>query len=275
MFKLTGRMNVIKIIAKNEIESIYYNYWFYLILFFSFLIASFLINSTINTVIDNKVMVLNKSLNTPMFFVVIIGAFYLAISSLISISDEKEKGTLKVLFCGPVDSVSYISGKYIGKMAVYLGMVIFYIVYFYAISLLTNLRFNFSFLRILFLSFFYVSCMVSFGIILASITESYRNSILLFIGFNFFFLALYIFYIIIMAFPIEELSTFFRYIRSGLYYLNNIIEWLSPFSYFQRSISAANLNIGKFITSIIYSLLYSSLLLGCSIKIFSRKEIRK
>ncbi|MBA7573159.1 hypothetical protein ES708_14954 [subsurface metagenome] len=275
MFKLTGRMNVIKIIAKNEIESIYYNYWFYLILFFSFLIASFLINSTINTVIDNEVMVLNKSLNTPMFFVVIIGTFYLAISSLISISDEKEKGTLKVLFCGPVDSVSYISGKYIGKMVVYLGMVIFYIVYFYTISLLTNLRFSFSFLQVLFSSFFYVSCMVSFGIILASITESYRNSILLFIGFNFFFLALYIFYIMIMAFPIEELSTFFRYIRSGLYYLNNIIEWLSPFSYFQRSISAANLNIGKFIVTIIYSLLYSSLLLGCSIKIFSRKEIRK
>lgn len=275
MFKLTGRMNVIKIIAKNEIESIYYNYWFYLILFFSFLIASFLINSTINTVIDNKVMVLNKSLNTPMFFVVIIGTFYLAISSLISISDEKEKGTLKVLFCGPVDSVSYISGKYIGAMVVYLGMVIFYIVYFYTISLLTNLRFSFSFLQVLFSSFFYVSCMVSFGIILASITESYRNSILLFIGFNFFFLALYIFYIMIMAFPIEELSTFFRYIRSGLYYLNNIIEWLSPFSYFQRSISAANLNIGKFIVTIIYSLLYSSLLLGCSIKIFSRKEIRK
>jgi ABC-type transport system involved in multi-copper enzyme maturation permease subunit len=275
MFKLTGRMNVIKIIAKNEIESIYYNYWFYLILFFSFLIASFLINSTINTVIDNKVMVLNKSLNTPMFFVVIIGTFYLAISSLISISNEKEKGTLKVLFCGPVDSVSYISGKYIGKMLVYLGMVIFYIVYFYTISLLTNLRFSFNFLQILFLSFFYVSCMVSFGIILASITESYRNSILLFIGFNFFFLALYIFYIIIMAFPIEELSTFFRYIRSGLYYLNNIIEWISPFSYFQRSISAANLNIGKFIVTILYSLLYSSLLLGCSIKIFSRREIRK
>jgi len=275
MFKLTGRMNVIKIIAKNEIESIYYNYWFYLILFFSFLIASFLINSTVNTVIDNKVMVLNKSLNTPMFFVVIIGTFYLAISSLISISNEKEKGTLKVLFCGPVDSVSYISGKYIGKMVVYLGMIIFYIVYFYTISLLTNLRFSFSFLQILFLSFFYVSCMVSFGIILASITESYRNSILLFIGFNFFFLALYIFYIIIMAFPIEELSTFFRYIRSSLYYLNNIIEWLSPFSYFQRSISAVNLNIGKFVVTIIYSLLYSSLLLGCSIKIFSRREIRK
>jgi len=275
MFKLTGRMNVIKIIAKNEIESIYYNYWFYLILFFSFLIASFLINSTVNTVIDNKVMVLNKSLNTPMFFVVIIGTFYLAISSLISISNEKEKGTLKVLFCGPVDSVSYISGKYIGKMVVYLGMIIFYIVYFYTISLLTNLRFSFSFLQILFLSFFYVSCMVSFGIILASITESYRNSILLFIGFNFFFLALYIFYIIIMAFPIEELSTFFRYIRSSLYYLNNIIEWLSPFSYFQRSISAVNLNIGKFVVTIIYSLLYSSLLLGCSIKIFSRREIRE
>ncbi|MBA7526734.1 hypothetical protein ES705_18904 [subsurface metagenome] len=275
MFKLTGRMNVIKIIAKSEIESIYYNYWFYLILFFSFLIASFLINSTINTVIDNKVMILNESLNTPMFFVVIIGTFYLAISSLISISDEKEKGTLKVLFCGPVDSVSYISGKYIGKMVVYLGMVIFYIVYFYTISLLTNLRFSFSFLQVLFSSFFYVSCMVSFGIILASITESYRNSILLFVGFNFFFLALYIFYIIIMAFPIEELSTFFRYIRSGLYYLNNIIEWLSPFSYFQRSISVANINTGKFIVTIIYSLLYSSLLLGCSVKIFSRKEIRK
>jgi len=275
MFKLTGRMNVIKIIAKNEIESIYYNYWFYLILFFSFLIASFLIDSTVNTVIDNKVMVLNASLNTPILFVVIIGTFYLAISSLISISNEKEKGTLKVLFCGPVDSVSYISGKYIGKMVVYLGMAILYIVYFYTISILTNLRFSFSFLQILFLSFFYVSCMVSFGIILASITESYRNSILLFIGFNFFFLAFYIFYIVIMAFPIEELSTFFRYIRSGLYYLNNIIEWLSPFSYFQRSISAANLNIGKFIVTIIYSLLYSNLLLGCSIKIFSRREIKK
>lgn len=275
MFKLTGRMNVIKTIAKNEIESIYYNYWFYLILFFSFLIASFLINSTINTVMDNMVMVLNKSLNTPMFFVVIIGTFYLTISSLISISNEKEEGTLKVLFCGPVDSVSYILGKYIGKMVVYLGMVIFYIVYFYTISLLTNLRFSFSFLQILFLSIFYVSCMVSFGIMLASITESYRNSILLFIGFNFFFLALYIFYIIIMAFPIEELSTFFRYIRSGLYYLNNIIEWVSPFSYFQGIISAANENIGKVILTIVYSLFYSSLLLGCSVEIFNRREIRK
>ena len=273
MFKLTGRMNVINTIAKKEIESIYYNYWFYLVLFFSFLVASFLTNSTINTVIDNKVMVLNKLLNTPMFFVIMIGTLYLTLSSLISISNEKERGTLKLLFCGPVDSVSYISGMYIGKMIAYLGMIIFYIVYFYTISLLTNLRYNF--LQILFLSFFYVSCMVSFGIILASITESYRNSIFLFIGFNFLFLILYIFYIIIMAFPIEELSIFFRHIRSGLYYLNNIIEWISPFSYFQRSISAANINAGKFILSIMHSLLYSILLLGCSIGIFSRREIRK
>jgi len=276
MEKFSNRGNVVKLVARRELKSTFYGLGVYAIMTFSFLMASFMLKSTISSVVNNGLMVFGNPLNYPLFIAVVIGASYLALCSAISISRERDQGTLEVLFYGPVDSVSYILGKYGEQMISFLGMMVFYLIYFYVMSVLTNLGFTGSFLQIVVLSVFLASCMVGFGILLSSITRSVRTSIVIFLGLVAFFLAFDIVHSIIMSMPGKDLSTFLIYARVGLQYVNYVIEWLSPFAYLQRGITAVNMmNAGRYLLSILFSLIYTGILLSLAVIAFNRKGVKK
>jgi len=222
-------------------------------------------------------LMMSDPLNYPLYIATLISSFYLALISSLSISREKDHRTIEVLFYGPIDCTSFVIAKYINAILSYLVMVLFFLVYFVLISFLTNFIFSFSFVNLIILSIFLASCMISFGLFLSSITTRIRSSIILFISITLGFFAIQMLYRILGNTKPELLST-------PLLYLKNIIEivyvwciqWISPFSYFDRGLKAVSLGIYRdYGISIASSLVYSAVMVFLSVLILKKKGIVK
>ena len=220
-------------------------------------------------------MISADPLNYPLFISTIIISFYLALLSAISISREKDQGTLEVLFYGPVSSSSYILGKYIKNILTYFVVVLFFLVYFWGVSLLTNLGFSSRLGKAIVTSIFSLSCVISFGLFISSLTKKMRNSIIWLIGIFILFLAVGIGQTILLGMPQGEVSSALTYLTDTLSLVSRGTNWISPFSYLSRGIDAISLdNNLLWGLNILYSIIYSAILLVLSICILKRKGVR-
>lgn len=270
------RLNATRLIARRELRSTLYSIGIYVVMTAAFLIAAFLVNRTLYAIQQNGLMVLKHPFDEPLYVTVVIGAIYLALCSALAISRERDLGTIEVLFYGPVDAPSYVLGKYFEQMITFVGMLVFYIVFFYVLSLFTNFGFTGSLLAIAFISIFVTSTMVGFGILLSALTKKIRTSVLAFLLMIVFFLAFDIAYDVIMSISGQDLTVALIYLRVAMQFLNQIVEWLSPIAYLKRGISAVNMQrMDLYLLSLGQSLLYTVVLLGLSILTFNWKGVKK
>ncbi len=241
----------------------------------SFIASSFILKNYLDSIQADNILISADPLNYPLFVSVIIISFYLAILSAISISREKDQGTLEVLFYGPVNSFTYILGKYIKDILTYLLMVVFLLIYFWGVSLLTNLGFSYGLLKTILVSIFSVSCIVSFGLFISSLTGKMRNSIIWLVGILALFLAIQIGQTILFGIPEENKSPVLTYLEDTLSVVFQGINWISPFSYLTRGIDSVYLdNTLLYGLNILYSLAYSAILLLLSTFILKRKGVK-
>ncbi len=261
--------------AKKDLYSTLSSWGIYIAAFLSFIASSFILKNFLDSIKENDILISANPLNSPLFISTIIISFYLAILSAISISREKDKGTLEVLFYGPVSCPTYILGKYIKDMLTYLVVVVFFLAYFWGVSLLTNLGFSYGLVKIIFVSIFSVSCIVSFGLFISSLTGKMRNSIIWLIGILIFFLAIQVGQTILFGMPEEKMSPILTYLGNTLSVVSRGVNWISPFSYLTRGIDTVALdNTFLYWLNILYSIIYSTILLVLSIFTLKRKGVR-
>ncbi|HIE43943.1 MAG TPA: hypothetical protein EYP78_04000, partial [Candidatus Omnitrophica bacterium] len=273
---LFHRFNAVRVITKRELKStFFYGVGIYLAIFISLLISSLLLKNYLEAIKDQGMLMMSDPLNYPLFITTLISSFYLAIISSISISREKDHQTMEVLFYGPIDYASFVIAKYVNDILAYLIMVVFFLIYFFFVSFLTNFAFSFNFARLIILSIFLASCMISFGLFLSSLTTRVRSSIISFISIAVGFFAVQILYRILGGTKPELLSTPLLYLRNIMEVLYVwCIQWISPFSYFDRGLKAVSLGIhGDYAISIASSLSYSIIMVLFSILILRKKGI--
>ncbi|RLE06789.1 hypothetical protein DRZ78_04095 [Candidatus Aerophobetes bacterium] len=272
-FSLSGR--TIGVLAKRDLISTLHGWGIYIATFISFLASSFILKNYLDSIRENNISISSDPLNYPLFISVVIVSFYLAILSAISISREKEQGTLEVLFYGPVSSPSFILAKYIKNMLTYLIMVGLFFVYFSGVSGLTNLGISYGLIEAILFSIFFASCMISFGLLISSLTERVRSSILWLVGIFLAFLAIQISYTILLGIPEESMSSPLIYLGNTLSVISKGIGWISPFSYLTRGMDAISLgNLRIYGLNIVYCVIYSLILLILSVIIFEKKGVR-
>lgn len=272
------RFNAVRVITKREFKStFFYGVGAYLAIFVSLLVSSLLLKNYLDGIKDQGMLMMSDPLNYPLFIATLISSFYLAIISSLSISGEKDHQTMEVLFYGPIDHSSFVIAKYANDILAYLVMVLFFLAYFALISFLTNFSLSFNFAKLILLSIFLASCMISFGLFLSSLTTRIRSSIISFVGIAVGFFAAQILYRILGSTKPELLSTPLLYLRNIMEVLYVwCIQWISPFSYFDRGLEAVSLGIhGEYAVSIISSLLYSIIMVLFSILILRKKGIEK
>ncbi len=271
------RLNTIKVTTKRELRSTLYGLGIYVVMTLIFMGAAYLsIRQSLVSVVENGLMVLPNPITQPFFLTAGLAATYLGLCAAIAISRERDQGTLEVLFYGPVDTVSYVLGKYLQQILAFLVMLVFAVINFVAISLVTNLGFSGNFLGILILSVFLASCMISFGIFLSAITRRMVVSIVLFLGLVLFFIAFWVAHLWVMSIPGKDLTTLTIFARVVLDNLNTVIQWISPLAYLARGSAAIGMgNVGQYLLSIVSSVIYTALLLGLSIYAFERKGVRR
>jgi len=268
-------IQTVKALSKRDLYSTLRSWGIYVVAFLSFIASSFILKNYLDSIQADDILISADPLNYPLFISVIIISFYLAILSAISISREKDQGTLEVLFYGPVSSLTYILGKYIKDILTYLVMVVFFLVYFWGVSLLTNLGFSYGLLKTILVSIFSVSCIVSFGLFISSLTGKMRNSIIWLVGILALFLAIQIGQTILLGMPEENMSPVLTYLGDTLSVVSQAINWISPFSYLTRGIDSVQLgNTLLYGLNILYSLVYSAILLLLSIFILKRKGVK-
>jgi len=267
--------HTIKALVRRDFLSTLKGFGLYLAAFVSLMASSFILKSHLGAIKENNILISSDPLNYPLFISLVIISFYLAIVSVVSISREKDQGTLEVLFYGPVNSFSYLVAKYIKDMLLYLVLVFFFFVYFTAVSSLTNLAFSWSLVKAIFLSIFLVSCIISFGLFISSLTSKTRTSVIWLVGILLAFLAIQVFHTMLLHLEEEALSSSLLYLRRALGMISQGIGWISPFSYLNRGMQSIDIgSMRLYGLSILYSLVYSFILLVSSVFILGARGVR-
>lgn len=270
------RLHAVRLIAGRELRSTVMGIGIYIVMALSFVLASYYVNAFIYAVSQNGAVAASSPLIIPLFIAVFIGALYLGLLSSLTISRERDQGTLEVLFYGPVDSFSYVIGKFVEQMAVFGIFLLFDLIFFGIIALITNAGLNWQMLGLLLISFFVAASVVAFGILLSSLTRSSRASVILFVAIMIAFTGFFWLYGQLMQIPDKELSTTMIYVRQAVDYLRRGIEWISPLDYLNRGANAvASGSLTGFIVSLVEALVYGAVLLAASIFFFNRKGVRK
>ncbi|NMB46844.1 MAG: ABC transporter permease subunit [Firmicutes bacterium] len=276
MSKMKDRSNAISVIARRDISSTVNGLGIYVAASLAFLVAMLFVRSNLKGVTENGLMVMGNPLNYPLFIAVIIGATYLALTSAISVSRERDQGTLEVLFYGPVDSTTYILAKFLEQLVTFLGLIVVYIAFFFIISRLTNFGLHGSFLAMAGLSVLLAASIVAFGLFLSTICRSTRSSVIVLLVLLVAFLAIDIVASILNNMSAMDLSATLIYARVAIDMINRGVKWISPFAYLNRGISAAMLgSTSRILSSIGGSLLYTVALLALAIHFLDRRGVRK
>lgn len=274
---ISFRTHVVKVASKRELRSTLYGIGIYIALALIFMVSAyFFVNSSIRNALDAGVLALRNPITMPFFFSVGLAATYLGLCSSLSVSRDRDQGTLEVLFYGPVDAVSYLLSKFIHQMLAFIVVLAFALVNFFFVSKLTNFGFTADFVGLLILSLFLTACMVSFGIFLSVITRRTMASVIVFLALVLFFLLFSVAHAIVMSLPGEAMTTLLVYVRVIIDNMNSVMQWISPLSYFSRGMSAVFMkDMGQYAISLISSLVYSGVLLALSVRFFKKKGVRR
>ena len=271
------RAHAIKVAAKREIRSTLYGIGLYVTLALIFLASGyFFVNSSIRSALDAGILALQNPITEPFFFAVGLAATYLGLCSALSVSRDRDQGTLEVLFYGPVDAISYLLSKFVHQILAFCVVLAFALINFYLVSRLTNLGFTADFIGFLVLSLFLTSCMVSFGIFLSVSTRRTMASIIVFLGLVFFFLAFSVAHTVVMSLPGQSMTPLLVYVRVIIDNMNDVMQWISPLSYFSRGMTAVFMrDFAQYAVSLLSSVVYSGILLALSVWIFKKKGVRR
>ncbi len=166
--------------------------------------------------------------------------FSLSISSVFRFGLEKKVGALELLMYGPADGTSYLIGSFVKDTFLTLISMVLLFMFFQITGTIYNviagpmIYFSMIILFVLALSIY------AYGIFVSTISNSSSFSITLFIG------GIFLFFIIIMG----SFTIISSYIRSLASVVSWILQWLSPFFYWQTATRALNTgNIGMFVLS--------------------------
>lgn len=272
------RLRSARIQAKREFRSTLTGPGIYVVLSLIFLgvSAGYFRSRLLEVGVEGVIEILNPG-QDPWFMAMGLAAVYLGVCAAISISRERDMGTLEVLFYGPVDSLSYVIGKYMQQMMAFGVVLVFSLINFYIVTTVTNFG-MLNVLGLVVLSIFLTSAIISFGILLSALSRKMTVSIILFLGLNVFLFAFtYLHWWLQSAsFLGQDLAPILVFLRSLLDSANVVVEWISPLAYFLRGMRALQMaDGGQFVISLLSSTIYTLVALGLSVAAFNWKGVRR
>jgi ABC-type transport system involved in multi-copper enzyme maturation permease subunit len=153
---------------------------------------------------------------------------------------------------------------------------LFLMVYFVIVSMISNLGISLKFLGVVLLSLFLSSCVITFGIFISTLTGSVRTSVVLFFGIVGGLIAIQMTHGMLINTEEANLATPLVYLRNTLSLIHGGVKWASPFYYLNEGMEAVSLgSAGKYALSGGLSVIYSAAALFLSVLVLRRKGVRK
>ncbi|HPU08675.1 MAG TPA: ABC transporter permease subunit [Candidatus Atribacteria bacterium] len=265
-----------KTLFKRDFLYTLYSWGYYAAIFASFLVSSFILKNFVDGIREEDILVSAYPLHQPLYITLVIISIYLVIVSAISISREREQGTLEVLFYGPVTAGNFLWSKYFKDLLLGIIALGFTAVYFYLVSYFTNLGFTIGLIKALFMGIFLISCVVSFGLFISSLTGRIRSSVITLLAILGAFLAIQLAYGALLGLGEEAtISLPLLYLRQTLSYIFQGINWISPFAFLSRGLDAVVLESWSlYLANIAYCLIYSLIFIVLSIFTMNRRGVK-
>ncbi len=217
----------------------------FIILFSALLTGAVLLNNSTRFLEKNLVLVDKEPLFLPIYLSGVVLSIFIGLLASMRVARELDKGTLELLFYGPVESRQYLSGVAIGYMGIGLASVLVILFWAKLSEMLLNLAPDAKLFGLLLSVFLMICAFLALSLLIAILGGKARNAI------AYFVLAVFL----LLSFQIGDslLSTLLlggsatatdalSLVRKILYSVNEVLRWLSPF---QITFEAAqNLNHG-------------------------------
>jgi hypothetical protein len=189
----------------------------------------------------NIIAVKQQILAAPILVMSLIISLFLGISASVNFSREYDKGTLELLFFGPVDEIAYILASFWAQIQLFGMCIIDIFIWSNVIVWLFNLNFDLNVLLILLGCVLMAMEIIAFGILSAVWGGKTRNSLVVYILFLLIIGGVQIGDNIVSSMVTLSSSTItdpLIFLRNVLKTANNILKWVSPYAQLQRSIQA-------------------------------------
>ncbi len=253
-------------IARRGFHGAFYRFGLYIVVFLGYATAAVMTRTYVGMTVEDGVLISANPLILPLNTAMTIAAVYVAFAAAISVAREQESGTLRVLFFGPVDPVSYVTGKYLEQLLTYALMLAVFVVLFLCLGAMTNFLFSTDLLVGALLSVPLASCVATFGILLSVLANRVRTSLVLLLAVLAGFLGVQWADSFLGGLDRSVLPPVLQYIGPMLSAAGRVTAWLSPFAYLNRGLQAAALlNARDCLAVLGASLLYSAVLLAATV----------
>lgn len=239
--QLAERLYAAGQVGRRALISSLYSPGIYVVTSLALLAASTLVLNNLAFLDENGLLVLTRPFFLPVFVCTLLLSLYLALHATLQLVREREQGTLKVLFFGPVDGVSYLLGRLWSQLLLFAmaaGLVLLWAI---GLGWLTNLLVQMDLLAVLGLGLLTNGAVVAFGLLVGGWGRTARTGLIVF--------ALVVLLALLVQFGDQALLQLasqtqsnrqdpFTFLRAALEMLNGLLLWLSPFAQMSRGMDA-------------------------------------
>lgn len=199
------------------------------------LTTALLVRSYLDYIATNGTLVLTNPLKAPVLVAILICNAFLCLQAAAGLAGERERGTLEVLFYGPVDGVVYILGKGLGYLAVYATEMLLLLLFLLATTWLTGIQLDGLVLLIVVASVLPAAATIALGMTLAALVGRVRPAVAL----TALVLLVYIGIDLGNRFAASQpTNTAWGTAAQFLSHFSSVLAWLSPFAYHTRAADA-------------------------------------
>ena len=205
----------------------------YLLATLAALVAGVTLKAYLDYLAGNGIAVLASPLQSPLLIAIFVLTGYVGLAAAASVAAEKERGTLEVLFYGPVDAWTFVGGKLLGHLLIYGVLIAWLGLYLALAAALSGFAVDLAALGLLVLSLLPAGCLIAFGVLLAVLTGRVRRALALMLVLLLALLAIDLGSALAAAQPADSTLGSAAALLAAL---AAVSAWLSPFSYLSRAV---------------------------------------
>lgn len=273
---MKARWHVTKLISRRGLQSGLRGAVLPFVLTFALLVSALMIAGNVGQLGQEGLLAIARPMTYPFFIAVGVISFYLALAGALAIVRDRDRGTMETLFYGPVDSISYILGRFFEHLLIFLVLLVLTTIFFLISALITRFAITVQFWQAFFLSIFLAAGVIAFGIFISSITKRTINAVVLFLALMLLFVGIQFTQVALSGTDLSNPSAGLALGVKVVTALGKVISWVSPFSYLSRGLDAVDLaSSGQYLLSLLQASIYAAVLLGFSNYFFQRRGVRR
>ncbi|NLG89889.1 MAG: ABC transporter permease subunit [Clostridiaceae bacterium] len=262
-------------VARRELRHSFYGLGLYTVLTVCFLISFYIARSYADSMLQGGVAISKCPLEYPAYLTTTILALYLALCASISVSRERDQGTLEVLFCGPMNHGSYLMARFSEQIVLFCIALCCVTVYFTVMSLVSGLELGLRFWSTIAGSVLLASYTSAFGLLVSVLSKNPRTATAVFLLVNLILIGIRTAASVLSGTSNEVLSASVIYLKLATVVADRALRWVSPFSYCTWLTDAVELGDVRIVAIIVAAaVIYTALLLSLATKALQRRGVR-